>query len=94
MTTRKIILGAVLTAVTILVAAEPGQISSLPTLCFFRLVFGWECPGCGMLRGLAALGSADLDAAVSYNWKVVLTGPLLAYLLVRECLRAATEYRE
>lgn len=88
MTIRTTVLGGLLAAAAILVAAGPEQIGSLPTLCLFQLGFGWECPGCGMLRALAALGGGDLQTAISYNWKVVIVAPLLAYLVGRESLRA------
>jgi hypothetical protein len=40
---------------------------TLPPLCTSRLLFGIECPGCGLTRSFVALASGDFVAAWHYN---------------------------
>ena len=55
---------------------------SLPTVCLFRNVFAFECPGCGMTRSLALAVHGDPGSAFEMNRGVVLAAPaLLAGLL-------------
>ncbi|MEI7832336.1 MAG: DUF2752 domain-containing protein [bacterium] len=41
--------------------------SSVPPLCLFRITSGYDCPGCGMTRGFAALAHLDILSAIRYN---------------------------
>lgn len=38
-----------------------------PPLCPFRTVTGLDCPGCGGLRGVGALGRGDVGGALGHN---------------------------
>jgi hypothetical protein len=40
---------------------------TLPPLCTSRLLFGIECPGCGLTRSFVALASGDFAGAWHYN---------------------------
>src|SRR5688572_15347237 len=40
---------------------------TLPPLCTSRLLFGIECPGCGLTRSFVALSSGDFASAWHYN---------------------------
>jgi hypothetical protein len=62
----------------------PGLLDHLPTLCLFRNLAGWECPGCGMTRAVLSLLRGDLATALHYNRMVVLVFPLLCCLLLAE----------
>lgn len=46
-------------------------------LCPSVALFGWACPGCGSLRGLAALAQGDLTQAWSFNPALILAAVLL-----------------
>ena len=43
-----------------------GELSGF-TLCPFRLVADWTCPGCGMLRAIIRLGQLEFTEAWSYH---------------------------
>jgi len=60
----------------------PSWVERLPSFCFNHRVFGF-CPGCGSLRALVRLFHGDLAGAVHFNLNVLLTGPFLLALLVR-----------
>jgi hypothetical protein len=51
------------------------------TLCFFKLVYGVPCPGCGMTRALSALLGGDFAAALAFHPLVPIV-PLLALVVV------------
>ena len=46
--------------------------------CIFRVVTGYECPGCGSQRFIHAILHGDIPAAASANFLLL---PLLPYLL-------------
>lgn len=58
--------------------------------CIVLLLTGYQCPGCGMTRALAAVFNGDLAAAMSYNALSLTVFPLvclyLVYRRVREVL--------
>lgn len=66
----------------------PWSNTALPTICASRLLFGAECPGCGLTRSFVALASGDLAESFHYNrvgWllamAVVLQVPYRVYAL-------------
>ncbi len=38
------------------------------TLCVSRLIFGLECPGCGLTRSLVLLGQGRIGESLRMNW--------------------------
>lgn len=40
---------------------------TLPELCYWRTMFGMDCPGCGLTRCFISAAHADLTAAWRYN---------------------------
>jgi Protein of unknown function (DUF2752) len=46
--------------------------------CVFRVLTGWQCPGCGSARALHALLHGDVAAALSANPLAVATLPLIS----------------
>lgn len=48
--------------------------------CLFRVITGWECPGCGSQRMLHALLHGDFAAAWQYNAFLMIMLPVLALL--------------
>jgi hypothetical protein len=51
--------------------------SSLPSVCVFRILFGFECSGCGMTRALAAAAHGRFEEAMHLNAGVLFVAPLL-----------------
>jgi len=45
----------------------PGTDVSLPPLCGSRILFGVECPGCGLTRSFVALGAGDIQQSLRFN---------------------------
>jgi hypothetical protein len=39
----------------------------LPPLCGSRLLFGMECPGCGLTRSFVALAGGDIAGSLAFN---------------------------
>ena len=52
--------------------------------CVFRVVTGWECPGCGSQRAIHALLHGDLGKAWSHNAGLLVAIPILLTLVVAE----------
>jgi hypothetical protein len=51
---------------------------ALPPVCSSRLLFGVECPGCGLTRSFVALAAGDLSA----SWRYHRVGWLMALAVV------------
>lgn len=71
---------AALGACALLVARDPNATGSYG-LCPFRAVTGLDCPGCGLLRGTAALLHGDVARALDHNLllPVILLALVVAY---------------
>ncbi len=63
---------------------------SLPPLCTFKRLTGWDCPGCGLTRSFTFMGALQLRSAFSMHW----LGPLLWVLIAAQIpLRSWRIYR-
>lgn len=54
------------------------------TFCMFKNIFGKDCYGCGVLRGISACMHLDFPAAYRLNHLNLLTIPLLSFLYGKE----------
>jgi len=52
-------------------------------LCPYKVLTGWDCPGCGCLRAVNDLTHGDVVAAASSNLVFVLAVPVLVLLWAR-----------
>jgi uncharacterized membrane protein YoaK (UPF0700 family) len=62
--------------------------------CPFRLVTGWQCPGCGSTRAFYQLLHLHPIAAFKFNPLMVLTLPFLVFVFLRftrNAIRGKTE---
>jgi hypothetical protein len=77
-------LGLLAAALAYIAVVDPHQPDAIFPLCPFRLLTGWNCPGCGALRMMHDLLHGDLAAAINDNVMVLVGGPLLAgWMLLR-----------
>jgi hypothetical protein len=71
--------GALLAAaLTYVGLVDPHNPDSFFPVCPFRLLTGWNCPGCGTLRMIHDVLHGDLAAAIADNVLVLVGIPLLA----------------
>jgi hypothetical protein len=56
--------------------------SSVLPPCPFRTLTGWDCPGCGMTRGLRQLARLHVARALDFNVLLGVFVPFVAYLYV------------
>lgn len=61
-----------------LAVRDPNDAGAYP-LCPFRAVTGWDCPGCGALRGLHALAFGDLRTVADQNLLMLVAIPFLVW---------------
>jgi hypothetical protein len=74
-------------ATAVLVAVPPDMLARGPNLCLWSHLFHLAaCPACGSTRALAAFFHGHPGQALAYNRNVIVTGPLLLGLLVRDAL--------
>jgi len=73
------IIAGCLIAAAILFLFDPAEIALYPK-CPFYVITGYQCPGCGTLRGLHALLHGQLIQAMRFNFFMVLSIPLLIFL--------------
>ena len=74
--------GTLLAGLTVLFMFDPTRFSFYP-VCLFHRVTGWNCPGCGGMRGLHALLHGDVMTALRDNPLVMLSIPWLSFLSMR-----------
>ena len=55
--------------------------------CMFKLLTGYDCPGCGAQRALHAMLHGDIAAAWHFNPMIFFAIPLALYYLVVEGFR-------
>lgn len=70
-----------------LALVDPNEPGHYP-LCPLRAVLGWDCPGCGGLRGMHALLTGDPLRALDHNLLLVFVVPLAVWLWARWFLRS------
>ncbi len=85
---RKVIVGILLLIVAVYVysAFDPSVNAWFPKCPFFVLT-GLKCPGCGSQRAVHSLLHGDVGGAFAYNAMLVLSLPLVAFLIYVECMR-------
>jgi hypothetical protein len=84
-------LGIVLaaTAVLALLAVfDPARYGFYPR-CYFKMLTGWDCPGCGGLRAAHQLLHGHLRAAFSLNPLLFVVVPVLGWVGLTEWVRVA-----
>jgi hypothetical protein len=64
---------------------EPGR-TGLFLNCPFRLLTGFNCPGCGTTRGIHRLLHGDISGAFQFNPLMMLVLPILFFVLVRHTI--------
>lgn len=60
---------------------NPSEISCFPR-CPFLALTGYQCPGCGTLRGIHSLLHLHFREAMGYNGFMVVSIPVLALLVL------------
>ena len=73
----------------VLFAFNPAEHGFFPR-CFFRMLTGWDCPGCGGLRATHQLLHGNLRTAFALNPLLVLALPFAGYFAVRYVLARFT----
>ena len=61
---------------------NPSQAGFYPR-CFFKMITGWDCPGCGGLRATHQLLHGHLREAFALNPLFIVALPLLGYFVAR-----------
>ncbi len=69
------------TGLVILYFNDP-RIAKFYPLCFFRVVTGCNCPGCGALRATYCLLHGDFISAIKYNPLLVISLPFIFLLAI------------
>ena len=80
-------LGGSALALGYLAAVDPNQPGHYP-VCPTRLLFGVDCPGCGLMRATHDLVTGNVTGALDHNVLIVVFAPLVVLLWVRWLLRS------
>ena len=87
------IFGSVVLAALVLVPS-PDSVSffgmEMPTVCQFKVVTGYPCPGCGLTRSFCFMARGSLKAAFDANW---LGPPMFAFVAAQVPYRIFTLVR-
>jgi len=80
----------IIAAAMVLQAPQPGDSTAwiggipLPSICTFRGLTGWPCPGCGLVRSLTAAVHGEFASSWSFHRLGIIT---LIYLLLQVIAR-------
>ncbi len=78
-------------AAVVLYVFDPSEYVLMPK-CPFKMLTGWDCPGCGFQRAMHALLHGHVAEAIRFNVFLVVAVPYLLALLVANFL--CTEHRK
>lgn len=81
-----LVLTAVLALLLVLGTFDPQKSDFFPK-CPFLMLTGLKCPGCGTQRALHQLLNLNLGQAFRYNALMVMSIPLLVFLISAEALK-------
>jgi hypothetical protein len=83
-----------LTAVGYLAIADPHDRGAVMPHCPIKVASGWDCPSCGGLRAVHDLLHGEVRRALADNLFLVVTSPVLVYLLYQHVrtLRSGERY--
>lgn len=62
---------------------DPARYVFMPK-CIFRMLTGWDCPGCGLQRAVHALLHGRFGEAVQYNYFLLLGIPYVLAVMYME----------
>jgi hypothetical protein len=52
--------------------------------CFWKSVFGFDCPGCGITTSFIYLLKLDFTMAIQSNWLILIIVPFVAYYMIQD----------
>ncbi len=88
-----LLLVSIAVALAILYAFNPEETTFMPR-CTFRMLTGWSCPGCGLLRFVHAALHGRFLEAIAYNYMLLLLLPYVLLLAIeRLVLTGQTQKR-
>ena len=82
---RYVFLVLALVGLGVLYAVDPAQSSAAPK-CVFKLLTGYDCPGCGLQRAVHAFLHGHIVQAARFNFFLLVGVPYLAAVFVSEYL--------
>lgn len=59
--------GVLLLAAHLLPVPQNGALAGLPTICVFKVLTGWPCPGCGLTRAIVLCAHGDWSQAFVFH---------------------------
>ena len=94
--TKKIVLLCLAITVFVLLVIIYGKFnpenSHLYPKCPFRLLTGYECPGCGSQRAVHYLLNGKIDSAIHANALLVFSIPYILLLFLAELLKSKSRF--
>lgn len=73
----------VLSGGVVLYWLDPARYVFMPK-CVFRMLTGWDCPGCGLQRAVHALLHGRFAEALQYNYFLLLALPYVVAVMYME----------
>ncbi len=80
---RLTVIAAAIAVAAVLYLLDPMEFRFLPR-CPFKLLTGWDCPGCGFQRAAHALLHGEWDKAWRFNPFLVYSVPYLLAVMLTE----------
>jgi hypothetical protein len=71
----------------------PGISTPLPETCYFKLLSGWGCPGCGLTRSFISLAHRDFGRAWRFNPGGILCFAIVVFQLPYQSLQIWRRHR-
>lgn len=77
------LVGAGIVASTYVYLNDPSTGGSIFPKCPFKVITGWDCPGCGLTRSVYSLLHGDPIGAIGHNLLILFIGPWLVMAIAR-----------
>jgi len=55
--------------------------------CIWKLIFGFNCPGCGLTTAFISIMELNYKNAIESNWLIFIVIPIAIYYIVKDYLK-------
>jgi len=67
----------------LLIVVPTAYVENGPSICIFKNIFNFDCPGCGMMRAISCVFHLQFIKAFNYNKMIIIIFPLLTYIYIK-----------
>ena len=66
-------------------------IESSHTICIIKNISSIDCFGCGITRAIIELINGNFNAAINYNFSVIIVFPMIVYIWIKTFIKSISK---